>query len=85
MSVEEIEQMTDNLTEPKKVQTEEEKSLLSEWEQYMSDFVPEDISTIVIEPRREVVITQCISTNKDLLRRCLRGIDVHSGSLLCGI
>jgi hypothetical protein len=28
---------------------------MEEWEQHMSDFVPEDISTIVVEPRKEVV------------------------------
>jgi|LauGreDrversion4_2_1035121.scaffolds.fasta_scaffold98420_1 hypothetical protein len=75
--------MTDNVVEPKKVQTEEEKSLLSEWEQYMSDFVPEDISTIVIEPRREVVRGLYNSKTKDVLRGCSRRVDVHSWRLLC--
>ncbi len=28
---------------------------MEEWEQHMSDFVPEDISTIVVEPKKEVV------------------------------
>lgn len=28
---------------------------MQEWELHMNDFVPEDISTIVIEPRKEVV------------------------------
>ena len=39
----------------KSAQTEEEKKLMEEWEQHMNDFVPEDISTIVVEPRKEVV------------------------------
>lgn len=34
---------------------EDEKKLMTEWEQYMNDFVPEDINTIVIEPRQEIV------------------------------
>lgn len=59
ISIEEIEKFTENAnaSESKKTveQTEEEKKLLSEWELHMSDFIPEDISTIVIEPRREVV------------------------------
>ena len=41
--------------EPAKEQTEEEKKLMQEWEQHMHDFVPEDISTIVVDPRKEVV------------------------------
>lgn len=40
-------------------QTDEEKKLMEEWEQHMSDFVPEDITTIQIDPRREVVSTHC--------------------------
>jgi hypothetical protein len=28
---------------------------MQEWEQHMHDFVPEDISTIVVDPRKEVV------------------------------
>jgi hypothetical protein len=49
--------MTDEAekTVSKTPQTEEEKKLMEEWEQHMSDFVPEDISTIVVEPRKEVV------------------------------
>ena len=35
--------------------SDEEKHLMEEWEQHMHDFVPEDITTIVIEPRKEVV------------------------------
>jgi hypothetical protein len=38
-----------------KEQTEEEKKLMQEWEQHMHDFIPEDISTIVVDPRKEVV------------------------------
>lgn len=41
--------------EPTKEQTEEEKKLEQEWEQHMHDFVPEDISTIIVDPRKEVV------------------------------
>lgn len=43
--------------EPTKEQTEEEKKLMQEWEQHMHDFVPEDISTIIVDPRKEVVST----------------------------
>lgn len=52
-----IEKMTDDAekTVSKTPQTEEEKKLMEEWEQHMSDFVPEDISTIVVDPRKEVV------------------------------
>lgn len=28
---------------------------MDEWEQHMHDFYPEDISTIVIEPKKETV------------------------------
>jgi hypothetical protein len=31
---------------------------MEEWETHMSDFVPEDISTIVVDPRKEVVSIQ---------------------------
>jgi hypothetical protein len=41
--------------EPTKEQTEEEKKLMQEWELHMHDFVPEDISTIIVDPRKEVV------------------------------
>ena len=57
ISEQDIEKMTDEAekTVSKTPQTEEEKKLMEEWEQHMSDFVPEDISTIVVEPRKEVV------------------------------
>ena len=41
--------------EATKEQTEDEKKLMQEWEQHMHDFVPEDISTIVVDPRKEIV------------------------------
>lgn len=44
--------------EANKEQTEEEKKLMQEWELHMHDFVPEDISTIVVDPRKEVVSEQ---------------------------
>lgn len=28
---------------------------MSEWEAHMSDFVPEDINTVLVEPRQEIV------------------------------
>ena len=28
---------------------------MSEWEEYMSDFVPEDMLQVVLEPRTEIV------------------------------
>ena len=57
ISEQDIEKMTDEAekTVSKTPQTEEEKKLMEEWEQHMSDFVPEDISTIVVDPRKEVV------------------------------
>ena len=33
----------------------EDEKLMSEWDQYMKDFVPEDINTVVIDPRTEFV------------------------------
>lgn len=36
-------------------QTEDDKKLMEEWEQHMHDFVPEDITTVIVDPRREVV------------------------------
>lgn len=41
--------------EPSKEQTEEDKKLMAEWELHMHDFVPEDLSTILVDPRKEVV------------------------------
>lgn len=35
--------------------SEEDKKLMEEWEKYMHDFVPEDITTVVIDPRSETV------------------------------
>ena len=46
------------MTEDKNIvdnSTPEDQQLMKEWEQYMHDFVPEDMTTIVIEPRQEVV------------------------------
>jgi emp24/gp25L/p24 family/GOLD len=45
-----------NLTEQPEapVSSEEERLLMQEWEQHMHDFVPEDITTVIVEPRREV-------------------------------
>ena len=34
---------------------EDEKKLMEEWEKYMNDFVPEDINTVILEPRTEIV------------------------------
>lgn len=80
-------------------QTDEDKKLMEEWEQHMHDFVPEDITTVVVEPRREVVsykrrLCNLYSTYYehtlhdfyiDLLRR-YKGRDplVHQGCLLRG-
>ena len=36
---------------------------MEEWEQHMHDFIPEDISTIVIEPRKEVVSSISLQSN----------------------
>lgn len=46
--------MTDDKT-IKDNDPDDEKKLMDEWEAHMSDFVPEDINTIVIDPRQEVV------------------------------
>jgi hypothetical protein len=35
--------------------TEEEKKLMQEWETHMSDFVPEDITTVELDGRGEMV------------------------------
>jgi hypothetical protein len=54
VSRETIEKMTDD----KKIvdnDPDDEKKLMDEWESFMSDFVPEDINTVVIEPKSEVV------------------------------
>lgn len=48
-------------------QTEEEKRLMEEWELYMSDFVPEDITTIVLESKKEIVYYCNNSVHLDLL------------------
>jgi len=72
ISEQDIEKMTDEAekTVSKTPQTEEEKKLMEEWEQHMSDFVPEDISTIVVEPRKEVV-----SVNFQLPKVTVQGIN----------
>lgn len=49
-------------------QTEEDKKLMEEWEQHMHDFVPEDITTVIVEPRREVVSQLALNYSLDLLR-----------------
>ena len=54
LTQEELELLTADNGEQNK-ESEEEKQLMSEWEQHMSDFIPEDINTIVIEPKQEVV------------------------------
>jgi len=30
---------------------EDEKKLMTEWEEHMADFVPEDVNTVIIEPK----------------------------------
>lgn len=54
LSKEELETITDDASVKDPNDLEEQK-LMSEWEQHMSDFVPEDINTIVVEPRQEIV------------------------------
>lgn len=51
---EEIQVMTDSATPDSDAKTDEEKKLMEEWEQHMHDFVPQDITTIIVEPRSEV-------------------------------
>ena len=55
-----------------KEQTEEEKKLMQEWEQHMHDFIPEDISTIVVDPRKEVVSFQLTRVILTLIRLSMR-------------
>jgi hypothetical protein len=43
------------MTDSKEKDSTEDKKLMEEWEKYMSDFVPEDISTIIINARGETV------------------------------
>ena len=79
----------DGLTqsEPGKEQTEEEKKLMQEWEQHMHDFVPEDISTIVVDPRKEVVsLTKhaLTPTQIDVLRGHWARVGLHKRGVLRG-
>ena len=55
ISQEEIEKITDDQKIKDTMLEEESKRLMQEWEAHMSDFVPEDVSTIVLEPRSEAV------------------------------
>lgn len=52
--MEQVEKITDD-TKIQDNTTPEDSALMKEWETYMHDFIPEDMSTIVIEPRQEVV------------------------------
>lgn len=52
--MEDVEKITDD-TKIQDNATPEDNQLMKEWELYMHDFVPEDMSSIVIEPRQEVV------------------------------
>lgn len=69
--------MTDSKDKDTKGESEEEKALMAEWEQHMHDFFPEDISTIVIEPRKETVSSNIKSFEIDFLRRCWRRSYLH--------
>ena len=31
--------------------SEEQQKIMAEWEKHMNDFVPEDINTVIIDPR----------------------------------
>lgn len=66
ISEEQIESMTDN-KDIKDGSTDEDKKLMEEWEKYMSDFVPEDLSTIVIEPKGETVTHLILNSLLDFL------------------
>lgn len=61
---------------------EDEKKLMSEWEQYMNDFVPEDINTVIIEPKSEIVTSCTNITFADILRRRLRSVSICQRGLL---
>ena len=50
-----MEKITDDKTQPEPQMTEEEKKLMQEWETHMSDFVPEDITTVELDGRAEMV------------------------------
>ena len=52
MSKEEIETMTNDKT-IKDNSTEADNELMKEWDQYMSDFVPEDITTVILAGGRD--------------------------------
>lgn len=54
ISKEEIETITDDKN-VKDNDSLEEKKLMEEWEAHMSDFIPEDITTMVMGPRTEAV------------------------------
>ena len=65
---------------------EESKRLMQEWEAHMSDFVPEDVSTIILEPRSEAVllINILIRVSLDFLLRRWGRLYIHQRSLLRG-
>lgn len=46
---------------------DEDKKLMEEWETYMNDFIPEDINTIVIQPRQEIVLLNINNLFIDIL------------------
>eukprot|EP00347_Sterkiella_histriomuscorum_P017556 403348884 len=46
----------------------EDAQLMKEWEQYMHDFVPEDMTTIVIEPKQEVSFYEDVGQDSIYIR-----------------
>ena len=42
---------------------DDDNKLMDEWEKYMKDFVPEDINTIVLSPKQEMVNSHVLMLN----------------------
>ena len=81
ISPEAVEKITDDKTQQELQMTEEEKKLMQEWETHMSDFVPEDITTVELDGRAEMV-TATLRNPPGLLRGRGRAADLHQGRLL---
>jgi len=47
---------------------DDEKKLMSEWEKYMSDFVPEDINTVIIDPKTEMTFYEDVGEESIYVR-----------------
>ena len=55
ITAEEVEEITDDKTIEDDPDELAKKAIMEEWDQHMSDFVPEDMLTVEINPREEIV------------------------------